>query len=76
MNKINSEIKIGVVAILSIIVLVWGLNFLKGTSVFSNNVFYYSIYSDVKGNLFDPYNGKDDLKKGFVNFIGDPDKRI
>ena len=35
-----------------------------------------SIYSDVKGNLFDPYNGKDDLKKGFVNFIGDPDKRI
>ena len=35
-----------------------------------------SIYSDVNGNLFDPYNGKDDLKKGFVNFIGDPDKRI
>ena len=35
-----------------------------------------SIYSDAKGNLFDPYNGKDDLKKGFVNFIGDPDKRI
>ncbi len=35
-----------------------------------------SIYSDVKGNLFDPYNGKDDLKKGFVNFIGDPDKRV
>ena len=35
-----------------------------------------SIYSDIKGNLFDPYNGKDDLKKGFVNFIGDPDKRI
>ena len=35
-----------------------------------------SIYSDINGNLFDPYNGKDDLKKGFVNFIGDPDKRI
>ena len=49
MKKINSEIKIGIVAILSIIVLVWGLNFLKGTSVFSNNVFYYSIYSDVAG---------------------------
>tara|TARA_B100000963_G_scaffold361997_1_gene401829 strand:+ start:4037 stop:5311 length:1275 start_codon:yes stop_codon:yes gene_type:complete len=35
-----------------------------------------SIYSDINGNLFDPYDGKDDLKKGFVNFIGDPDKRI
>ena len=31
-----------------------------------------SIYSDLEGNLFDPYNGKKDLEKGFVNFIGDP----
>ena len=35
-----------------------------------------SIYSDRDGNLFDPYDGKKDLEKGFVNFIGDTDKRI
>ena len=35
-----------------------------------------SIYSDNEGNLFDPFNGKIDLKKGHINFIGDPDKRI
>ena len=35
-----------------------------------------SIYSDGDGNLFDPNNGKKDLENGFVNFIGDPDKRI
>ncbi len=35
-----------------------------------------SIYSDSDGNLFDPYNGKNDLEKGYVNFIGDTDKRI
>ena len=35
-----------------------------------------SIYSDVNGNLFDPYNGKKDLKNGLVKFIGDPEKRI
>ena len=35
-----------------------------------------SIYSDIEGNLFDPYNGKKDLEKGSVNFIGDPEKRI
>ena len=35
-----------------------------------------SIYSDRDGNLFDPYNGKNDLEKGYVNFIGDTDKRI
>ena len=35
-----------------------------------------SIYSDKDGNLFDPYNGKQDLEQGIVNFIGDSDKRI
>ena len=35
-----------------------------------------SIYSDKEGNLFDPFNGKKDLENGFVNFIGDADKRI
>ena len=35
-----------------------------------------SIYSDKDGNLFDPYDGKKDLEKGLINFIGDADKRI
>ena len=35
-----------------------------------------SIYSDKDGNLFDPFNGKQDLKNGVVNFIGEVDKRI
>ncbi len=35
-----------------------------------------SIYSDKEGNLFDPFNGKEDLENGQVNFIGDVEKRI
>ena len=35
-----------------------------------------AIYSDLNGNLFDPFNGKDDLEKGIVKFIGDPELRI
>ena len=35
-----------------------------------------SIYSDRKGNIFDPFNGKKDLEEGSVNFIGDEEKRI
>ena len=35
-----------------------------------------AIYSDKDGNLFDPFNGKEDLEKGIINFIGDADKRI
>ena len=35
-----------------------------------------SIYSDEAGNLFDPFNGKEDLKKGIISFIGEPEQRI
>ena len=35
-----------------------------------------SIYSDIDGNLFDPYDGKLDLKKGKIIFIGNPEERI
>ena len=35
-----------------------------------------AIYSDAEGNLFDPYGGKKDLEEGYINFIGDVNKRI
>ena len=34
------------------------------------------IYSDIEGNLFDPFNGRKDLEYGLVKFIGDPEIRI
>ncbi|WP_075502334.1 CCA tRNA nucleotidyltransferase [Candidatus Pelagibacter communis] len=37
---------------------------------------FNAIYSDIDGNLFDPFNGKDDLEKGIIKFIGEPEKRI
>tara|TARA_B100001063_G_scaffold246120_1_gene284055 strand:- start:1324 stop:2598 length:1275 start_codon:yes stop_codon:yes gene_type:complete len=37
---------------------------------------FNSIYSDIKGNLFDPFNGKEDLEKGIIKFIGEPERRI
>ena len=37
---------------------------------------FNSIYSDIEGNLFDPFNGKKDLENGKVKFIGDTEKRI
>ena len=35
-----------------------------------------SIYADIDGNLFDPFNGKRDLEIGEIKFIGEADKRI
>ena len=37
---------------------------------------FNAIYSDLYGNLYDPYNGKKDLELGNVKFIGSPEKRI
>ena len=35
-----------------------------------------SIYADIDGNLFDPFDGKKDLSTGQINFIGKTEKRI
>ncbi len=35
-----------------------------------------SIYADCDGNLFDPFDGKKDLEEGYINFIGNVEKRI
>jgi tRNA nucleotidyltransferase/poly(A) polymerase len=35
-----------------------------------------SIYADIEGNLFDPFEGKKDLENGKINFIGDAEVRI
>ena len=34
------------------------------------------IYSDLDGNLYDPFNGRNDLITGKIKFIGDPEDRI
>ena len=35
-----------------------------------------SIYSDLDGNLYDPFNGKRDLENGRIVFVGEAEKRI
>jgi len=35
-----------------------------------------AIYSDLNGNLFDPFDGANDLKNGRIVFVGDAEKRI
>ena len=35
-----------------------------------------AIYADMEGRIFDPLNGKSDLKNGIIKFIGNPEERI
>ena len=37
---------------------------------------FNAIYSDLNGNLYDPFNGREDLELGNVKFIGNVEKRI
>ena len=48
MNKKN-ELIIGFFTLSLVIVLYWGINFLKGENVFSNKQFYYAVYENVDG---------------------------
>ncbi len=50
MKKIFSrEVKIALTAIVAIVLLFFGLNFLKGMSLFDNNVEYKMMFTDLKG---------------------------
>ena len=35
-----------------------------------------SIYADINGNLFDPFDGKKDLENGLIKFVGESERRI
>ena len=48
MKKTN-ELLIGVFTIILMMVLYWGINFLKGENVFSDKRFFYAVYDNVNG---------------------------
>jgi phospholipid/cholesterol/gamma-HCH transport system substrate-binding protein len=47
--KIRKEVKTGLLVIVSLGVLYWGLNFLKGIDIFNKNTVYYAVYNKVEG---------------------------
>ena len=49
MKFFTNEVKIALVAIVAIVVLFIGLQFLKGMSLFSSNEVYYASFSDISG---------------------------
>lgn len=49
MNKLNAEFKIGITVLIAIVLLVWGINFLRGNNLFSNADHYVSVYSNIDG---------------------------
>lgn len=49
MMKISNEVKVGIIAIVTIIVFIWLYNFLKGKNLLNKDATYYSVYQKVGG---------------------------
>lgn len=47
--KLSKEFKIGIVVIFAIAALIWGLNFLKGSNIFSHKYYLYAVYPKIDG---------------------------
>jgi phospholipid/cholesterol/gamma-HCH transport system substrate-binding protein len=47
--KISHEVKVGAVALITIIVFIWLYNFFKGKDFFKSTAYYYSIYNKIGG---------------------------
>jgi len=49
MSRLSKEFKAGFVFLLSVVLLVYGLKYLKGLNVFQTDKSYFAVYSDVDG---------------------------
>jgi phospholipid/cholesterol/gamma-HCH transport system substrate-binding protein len=47
--KLSREFKIGLVAVIAVALAIWGINYLKGISIFKSTDQYYVVYHNVKG---------------------------
>jgi len=51
--KINKEVKTGIIALLIIILFIWGFNFLKDKKLYDNSRTFYAEYTNVQGLVID-----------------------
>ncbi len=49
MIKLKKEYKIAVMAITALVILIWGMGFLKGRNIFDSGTVYYGVYSKMNG---------------------------
>ena len=49
MRSISNEVKVGIIAIVTIVVFIWVFNFLKGKNLLNKEAIYYAVYDKVGG---------------------------
>lgn len=77
--KVAKEIWIGLAFVVALALFIWGINFLKGTSVFGDQRYFYAVYDRVDGlTTSNPVtvNGLKIGQVGKVGFMDDGSSRI
>lgn len=49
MKSLSNEVKVGIIALLTIVVFIWLYNFLKGKNLLNKDATYYAVYDQVGG---------------------------
>ncbi|MFO7669422.1 MAG: MlaD family protein [Bacteroidales bacterium] len=47
--KLSNEVKVGIIGILTVAVVIWGINYLKGRNIFNSTYTLYAFYSESGG---------------------------
>jgi phospholipid/cholesterol/gamma-HCH transport system substrate-binding protein len=74
--KISNETKIGVLAVVAIVALILGFNFLKGSSLFQHTKKLYAVFDNVEGMELSNAVQIDGLTIGNVTAINESDKDL
>lgn len=67
--KISNELKVGLLALSATALLIWGYSYLKGRSLFSNDMIVYAVYDNVDGLTKSSTVSISGLKVGLVSNI-------
>jgi phospholipid/cholesterol/gamma-HCH transport system substrate-binding protein len=79
MKKISNEVKVGVTALVTILVFIWLYNFLKGKDLFTSTSHYYAVYNQINGLAESSPVEINGYKVGVVqsiNFVNDGSGRL
>jgi len=74
MIHIKKEVKLAVTAIAAVVILIWGINFLKAKALFDRNNVFYGVYDRVDGLKVSSsviYRGYSVGQVSAINFVGE-----
>jgi phospholipid/cholesterol/gamma-HCH transport system substrate-binding protein len=74
--KVSTEAKIGIIVLLTIALVIWGINYLKGRNVIKRSDVYYAVYNDVAGLKKSGSVTLSGFKVGMINSIEFMDGRL